>query len=245
MNKEVFGMSVIDWKKMETVGIITMNAGENRQNPDFVRAILTAFDEIEKDHEISSVILSSSDRKNWSLGIDVQWMAQAMGNKDFPIIKEFMYGMNRVFRRVLLYPMPVVAAINGHVFGGGTILACACDFRFMKSDRGFFCFPEIDISIPFLPGMLAIVKKAVPYYKLEELVLTGKRAVAAELEAHHIIVKICENEEALMQEAMTFAKTFSKKRPIFAEMKKRLHGRIIEIMEKDDPAFIEPLNLMM
>jgi len=77
---------------METVGIIVMNTGENRQNPDFVRAILTAFDEIEKNSEISSVILSSSDRKNWSLGIDVQWMAQAMGNKDSPIIKEFMYG---------------------------------------------------------------------------------------------------------------------------------------------------------
>jgi hypothetical protein len=40
---------------------------------------------------------------------------------------------------------------------------------------GFFCFPEIDINIPFLPGMLAIVE-AVPYYKLEELVFSGKRA---------------------------------------------------------------------
>jgi enoyl-CoA hydratase/carnithine racemase len=243
--KGVFSMPNIEWEKRETVGVITMNAGENRQNPDYVQATLTAFDEIEKDHEVSSVIISSSDRKNWSLGIDVQCMAQAMANKEYQAIKEFMYGMNHVYRRILLYPMPVIAAINGHAFGGGTILACACDFRFMKSDRGFFCFPEIDINIPFLPGMLSIVRKAIPYDKLEELVLTGKRAVAAELEAHHIIVKTCENEEALIQEAMTFAKTFNKKRPIFAEMKKRLHGRIIEIMEKEDPAFIDPLNLMI
>ena len=238
-------MANVEWEKRETVGIVTMNAGENRQNPDYVRAIMTVFDEIEKDGEISSVIISSSDRKNWSLGIDVQWMARAMADKDYLAIREFMYGMNRVYRRVLLYPMPVIAAINGHAFGGGTILACACDFRFMKSDRGFFCFPEIDISIPFLPGMLAIVGKAIPYYKLEELVLTGKRAVAAELEAHHIIVKACESEETLMQEATTLAKTFNKKRAIFAEMKKRLHGRIIDTMEKEDPAFIEPLNLMI
>jgi len=40
----------------------------------------------------------------------------------------------------------------------------------MKADRGFFCFPEIDISIPHLPGMLAIVKKAMPYYEVEELI---------------------------------------------------------------------------
>jgi hypothetical protein len=61
-------------------------------------------------------------------------------------------------------------AINGHAFGDGTILACACDFRYMKADRGVFCFPEIDISIPHLPGTLAIVKKAMPYYEVEELI---------------------------------------------------------------------------
>ncbi|MCX5821395.1 MAG: enoyl-CoA hydratase/isomerase family protein, partial [Deltaproteobacteria bacterium] len=138
-----------------------------------------------------------------------------------------------------------IAAINGHAFGDGTIMACACDFRFMKADRGFFCFPEIDINIPFLPGMLAIVRKAIPYYKLEELAFSGKRTGAAELEAHHVIIKACDNEEVLMREALAFAKTFNKKRPIFGEMKKRMHGSIIEIMEKEDPVYIEPLQLMM
>jgi enoyl-CoA hydratase/carnithine racemase len=42
-------MSSIEWQKMETVGVITMNHGENRHNPDFVRSILAAFDEIEQD----------------------------------------------------------------------------------------------------------------------------------------------------------------------------------------------------
>jgi enoyl-CoA hydratase/carnithine racemase len=140
--------------------------------------------------------------------------------------------------------MPVIAAINGHAFGGGSILACACDFRFMKSDRGFFCFPEIDIGIPFLPGMLAIVEKAVPSYKLQELVLTGKRAVAAELEADHVVVKACANEETLLNEAMGFAKGFNKRRLIFGEMKKRMHRRIVDIIEKEDPVFIDSLHLM-
>lgn len=238
-------MPRIEWKKIETVGVITMNDGENRHNPDFVRAILTAFDEIEADQEISSVIIASGDPKHWSLGMDLQWMTGTMEKKNFEAIRAFMYGLNRIFTRILLYPMPVIAAINGHVFGGGTILACACDFRFMKSDHGFFCFPEIDINIPFLPGMLAIIRKAIPCSKLEELVFTGKRTGAAELAAHHVILRACENEAALMDEAMAFAKTFNKKRPIFGEMKKRLHGKIVEVMEKDDPVFIEPLRVMM
>jgi len=237
-------MSVIEWKKVETVGVITMNNGENRHNPEFIRAILTAFDEIEGDPTISSVIIASSDLKNWSQGIDLQWMTDAMAKNDLQGIRDFLYGLNRIYNRILLYPMPVIAAINGHAFAGGSIMACACDFRFMKADRGFFCFPEIDISIPFLPGMQAILQKAIPGYKLEELVFSGKRTGAADLEAHHVIVKACENEEALMREAFAFAKSFNKKRPIFGEMKKRFHRTIIETMEKEDPAFIEPLQLM-
>jgi enoyl-CoA hydratase/carnithine racemase len=172
-------------------------------------------------------------------------MRAAMVGHDHQGIRDFMYGLNRIFKRILLYPMPVIAAINGHAFGGGTILACACDFRFMKSDRGFFCFPEIDISIPFLPGMLAVIEKAIPYYKMEELVFTGKKTGAAELATHHVIVKACDNEESLMRAAIDFAKTFTKKRPIFGEMKRRLHGRIVEVMEKEDAPFIERLQLMM
>jgi len=238
-------MAIIEWKKVETVGVITMNNGENRHNPEFIRAILTSFDEIEGDPKISSVIIASSDPKNWSQGIDLQWITDAMAKNDLQGIRDFMYGLNRIFNRILLYPMPVIAAINGHAFGDGTIMACACDFRFMKADRGFFCFPEIDINIPFLPGMQAIIRKAIPYYKLEELVFSGKRTGAAELEAHHVIMKACENEEALMREALAFAKSFNKKRPIFGEIKKRFHRTIIETMEKEDPAFIERLQLML
>jgi enoyl-CoA hydratase/carnithine racemase len=124
-------------------------------------------------------------------------------------------------------------------------MACACDFRFMKADRGFFCFPEIDINIPFLPGMLAIVRKAIPGYKLEELVFSGKRTGAAELESHHVIVKACDNEESLMREALAYAKAFNKKRAVFGEMKQRMHRSIIEVMEKEDPLYIEPLKLMV
>ena len=232
-------MAIIEWKKDGTVAVVTMNTSENRHNPDFNRAILGAFDEIEKDEGVSSVVITSSDAKNWSLGIDVVWISGAMENNETQTVKDFTYGLGKVLTRIVNFPMPVIASINGHAFGNGTILACACDFRFMKADRGYFCFPEVDINIPFLPSMLAIVKKAIPYYKLEEMVYTGKRASAKELEESHVIVKACENADALLEEAIAFARTFTKGRWIFGEHKRRLHKHIVELVETEDPEFIE------
>ncbi|HOK06849.1 MAG TPA: enoyl-CoA hydratase/isomerase family protein [Syntrophales bacterium] len=238
-------MAVLRWDKQGTVAVITMTNGENRHNPTFTEEILKAFDEIEADETVYAVVITSDDPKNWSQGIDVAWLTDVFNKKDYQAIRDFMYGLNRIFKRILLYPMPVIAAINGHAFGDGSILACACDFRFMKADRGFFCFPEVDISIPFLPGMLELLKKAMPYYKLEDAVFSGKRMGAKELEEHHVIVKACADNEELMREALAFAATFTKKRPIFGELKRRLHRHIIEIMDTQDREYIEPLKLLM
>ncbi len=82
-------MAIIEWKKDGTVAIMTMNNGENRHNPDFNRAILNAFDEIENDETVSSVVITSSDQKNWSQGIDVEWIMGAMNNKETPVDQGF------------------------------------------------------------------------------------------------------------------------------------------------------------
>ena len=236
-------MSVLEWKKDGSVALVTLTNGENRFNPFFNAAMLKAFAEIEQDSAISSVVISSNDPKNWSLGIDLIWMMDKVAKNDLPAIRDFVYGANDVFKRILLYPMPVIAAINGHAFGDGSIMACCCDFRLMKADRGFFCFPEVDIDIPFLPGMLAILRKALPGHKLEEAVFTGKKMGAQELEADHVVLKASANAEELMADALAFARTFNKKRPIFGELKKRMNRHIIDVMEREDPEYIDAVNL--
>jgi enoyl-CoA hydratase/carnithine racemase len=237
-------MSVLEWKKDDAVAIITMTNGENRLNPVFNQSMLDVLQEIEEDQTISAVVILSNDPKCWSLGIDLNWIQEKMNEKDFPAMRGFLYGLNDVFKKILLYPVPVIACIGGHCVAGGAILACVCDFRFMRSDRGFFFFSEIDVNIPFLPGMIALVKRAVPYYKFNEMLLSGYRYGASEMEKHHVIQKACENEEELIKETLSFAQTFKKNRGTFREIKKRLHSGIIEVFDKEDPAVIEPLALV-
>ena len=238
-------MAVVFWEKAESVAVIKMNNGQNLQNLEFANAMNVIIDEAIADTEINAIVLTSADEKFFSNGIDVQWLMERFTAQDFQLVKDFCYGMDEVFKKLLLAPVPTIAAINGHAFGNGAILSCACDFRFMKSDRGFFCFPEVDLGIPFWPGMDAFVEKAIPQYKFNELKLTGRRATAPELEAHHVIEKACDNAEHLMMEAMAFAKTFQKKRGIFGEHKRRMHKHIIAIIDTEDPEYIDSLNLMV
>jgi len=238
-------MSIVLWEKKETVAVLTMNNKENRQHLDFANAMIKALDEILEDKEIDAVVITSSDDKNWSQGIDLPWLMERKAADDLNAIRSFLYRMNDLFKKLLLYPMPVIAAINGHAFGNGALLACTCDFRFMRSDKGFFCFPEVDVSIPFLPGMIAFARKAIPEYKYQEMVYTGKRLTADELEANHVIRKACRDQDELMKESMDFARTFEKKRGIFGELKKRMYKSVIQALEKEDREFIEPLSIVV
>lgn len=242
-NEQLF-MTTMNVTTQGSVAILTMTNGENRHNPDFAKDMQTCLNQVLNNKDHKALIITADDEKCWSLGIDTNWLIPAIKNQQFQQVRDFMHAMDDVFKTLLLYPMPVIAVLNGHAFGNGAILACACDFRFMRADRGFFCFPEVDLSIPFLPGMIAFVKKAMPYYRFNEMKLTGRRVTAKELEQDHVIEKASSDNESLQVDAYQFAATFDKKRSIFAEHKKRLHKQIIDTIENENSYYIDN-NLLM
>jgi len=231
-------MALVEYTLDENIAIVTFNDGENRFNPSFLDAVLSVLDDIEKNTEANVLVVRSSHEKIFSNGIDLEWLYPYVQKKELDTCKAFFYKLNDVFRRVLMYPMPTIAAMNGHSFAGGAILSCAFDFRFMRTQRGFFCFPEVDLGIPFLPGMTALLDKAIPKYKMIEMQLTGIRLPAEECEKHNIIVKACPIED-LMNEVIAFGKTQNKRRIVVAELKKILYKSVLHALDVEDPPIIE------
>lgn len=238
-------MSLVKWENKEGVAVLEMCHDTNQQNLEFAKAMDAVLDEILEDKTVNALILTSSNEKIFSTGVDVNWVMTKFGDSEFDAIKDFLFTMNSVFKKIILYPVPVIAAINGHAFGNGAILSCACDFRFMRSDRGYFCFPEVDLGILFAPSMLAFVKRVFPYSKFNEMYLSGRRVGASELEESHVIEKACANTEELMEEAMAYAKTFTKKRGMFTQHKERNSKQIIDIMDNEDPPILEALAMFV
>ncbi|KAA0257808.1 enoyl-CoA hydratase/isomerase family protein [Deferribacter autotrophicus] len=231
-------------EKKETVAYIIMDNGENKQDLEFASQFLQALEEVEKDVNVKALIITSSDEKNWSQGVHVEWIQKEFFSKNYNSVKQFLYTMNDVFKKIIFYPIPTIAEITGHAFGNGALLSCCCDFRFMRNDRGFFCFPEVDVKIPFLPSMIAFAKKAIPYQKFQEIVFTGNRYTAKELEEMGVIHKATDNLEQLKGLTFEFAKSFNKARGIYAELKRRMFVDIEMAFEKDKEV-IEPLHIFV
>lgn len=231
-------MSIIDYTLDESVAVITMNNGENRFNPDFLDAFLDVLDKIENETEAKTVIVTSAHEKIFTNGLDLEWLVPVIQSGDDKIAKDFFFLLNKLFKRVVNYPMITIAAISGHSFAGGAIFTGAFDFRFMRSDRGFFCIPEVDLGIPFLPGMLALLGKAIPEYKFNEMQYTGMRLTAKDCEEHHIVLK-AHHIDDLMKETLEFAKGLNKNRSTVKEMKKRMNRHIIHALDVEDVPYIE------
>ncbi len=233
-------MKVVRWEKDETVAVVTMCNGENRQNPTFTNDMMTVFDEIVADTDIKSMVLTSDDPKFWSLGVDVGWMMKLLQEKNIEGVSKWMFDNSEVFRFCLMAPFPTIAAITGHAFGNGAMLAGACDYRFMRSDRGFLNLPEVDINIQFTPAMIEWMKKSIPYDLFIDMKFSGRKVGAVELEDRNVVKKACDSAESTLSEAISFAKTFNKSRATLTEMKKRTYKHIIDKMDLEDPEYLKP-----
>ncbi len=230
-------MAHFEYTLNEHIAVLTMNSGENLFTFEFLDAFLDILDEIENKTEASVLVVTSADKKIWSNGINLEWLMSAVA-ADPETAFQFPLRIMKVLRRLLTYPLITIAAINGHAFAGGAIMACAFDFRFMRTERGYFCFPEVDINIPFMPGMDALIKKALPGPLALEAQLTGKRYTASELEAQKVVVQACPVDE-LMNRVMTFAKGLNKGRQILKTMKEVGFRPILQVMDTEDSVYLE------
>ena len=224
-------MANFEYQLDEHVAVLTMNSGENRFNFPFFEGFLEILDEIEHHTEAKVLVVKASDEKIWCNGIDLDWLGPTVANHGPELLNMFMTEMYGFMKRVLTYPMLTVAAITGHAFAGGAFLSFAHDFRFMRSDRGWLCMPEVDINMPLGPVFMALSRRAVPTYKFEEMQFTGIRLTAQECVEHHIVRKAAHKDD-LMDEVLAFARTLNKDREMIRKMKMETHKEIVTIIDE-------------
>jgi Delta3-Delta2-enoyl-CoA isomerase len=147
---------------------INLGDGENRFDGEFLDVFERCLDEVEA--AAPCALVTAAEGKFWSNGLDLEWLA-AQGER----AGEFVQRVHELFARVLELGAPSVAALQGHTFAAGAMLALAHDVRVMRADRGFFCLPEVDIRIPFTPGMSALIGARLAPAAAHAAMTTGRR----------------------------------------------------------------------
>lgn len=156
---------------------LVLGDDENRFSPDWLDAFNAALDKLEESVE-PAVLVTVGHGKYYSNGLDLEWIGQHADQ-----MGSYVERVQALFARVLTLPVPTVAAVNGHAFGAGSMLAMAHDYRVMRDDRGYFCFPEVDIHIPFTPGMNALITSKLTPRTATDAMTTGRRYAGPDAQA--------------------------------------------------------------
>ena len=152
----------------EKIAVLDLGDDENRFSPDFLDEINARLDEVVGAG--AQGLVTTGSGKFYTNGLDLDWLT-ANGERT----GWYVGRVQGMLARVLTLPVPTAAAVVGHAFGAGAMLALAHDFRVMRADRGYFCFPEADIRIPFTPGMAALIQAKLTPQAAVASMTTGRR----------------------------------------------------------------------
>lgn len=223
---------MIELEREGTVFVLHMKAGENRVNPLFLEEFQAALDEVEASAGDAALVTTGEERF-YSNGLDLEWLAGQGIEQGGPLLTE----LNSLFGRLLAFPMATVAAINGHAFAAGAMLAFAHDVRVMRSDRGYICLPEIDLRTgrPLTAGMVAVLRARLRPDVLHEMVTTGWR-YTAENAVEGGMAHEAHIEAGVLPRAIELASELAgKHRPTMAALKRGLYERELAILAEPVP----------
>ncbi|KAI9493699.1 ClpP/crotonase-like domain-containing protein [Zychaea mexicana] len=173
--------------------ILHLHNNQNRFTTKVCKAILYALQVIEDDflaqtEPTEMALVTVGDSKFFSNGLDLRHAHSYL---------PFMDNYILMVKKLLTFTIPTVAAINGHAFAGGCLLALAHDYRVMRTERGYMCMNEIDLPAPLPPGFNALLRYKTTPKTLRALVLQGHRFNAQEALEHDLVDIICPENELL------------------------------------------------
>jgi len=199
-----------------TVAVLNLGAGENRLNPDSTTAINALLDEIEGGHYTAMVTAASG--KIWCNGMDLPWLQGR-----FELGEQMLVGGELLSARILAFPVPTVAAVQGHAFGAGVILALAHDMRVMRIDRGFLCTPEVKFGGVFTPGNTTLLQARMTPQAAHRMVVLGMRFSAPEALAANLIDEAVPADELLARAVSLAASLGGDDRTAVRNLKRSLY----------------------
>lgn len=154
------------------------------------------------------VILTGAGQKAFCAGADLK----ERRGMDESQVRQAVARIRRVIQAVASLPMPVIAAVNGVAFGGGTELALACDLR-VSAESAKFGLTETSLAIIPGAGGTQRLARLIGIAKAKELIFTARR-IDAHTALQFGLVNQVTSDESLLGQAIALAQEIASNGPI-------------------------------
>lgn len=203
------------------VWICDLGSGENRLDIERLSALHTVFDEIDETVGPAALVTTGSGRF-YSNGLSPEAFS-AVGYLD---------SFQHLLSRMLVSSTPTVAALQGHTYAGGLLMALAHDRRVMNVNHGFACLPEVKLGFPFLPGMSALIQSRLTPAVAHEAMVLARRYTAEEAKAAGVVDEVaCDTN--VLESAITRAAELAPLRgDTFGAIKATMYGPVTDLLTK-------------
>ncbi len=196
-------------------GVLTIRLNRpdayNALRTQLLRELADVLDTAAADDQVKAVVLTGSDTV-FAAGADIKEMASldAVGVMNDP--------RPTFWRRIALFPKPMVAAVNGFALGGGCELMMHCDIV-IAGDNAQFGQPEINLGIiPGAGGTQRLIR-TIGKSMAMQLVLSGEFISAQQARSFGLVSEVTIPERSL-ERATQLAKKIATKPPIAVRLAK-------------------------
>jgi enoyl-CoA hydratase/carnithine racemase len=165
-----------------------------------------------------AVVITGAGKTSFCAGFDVNpdnpmvaRIVNAMSAGHSEPARQLIYSIRKVVDSFMSVPVPLIAALNGSAYGGGTEMAARCDLRVMDPEA-VICFSEVRLGLMPDWGGCAALARLVGPSRAADLILTARKITSSEASAMGLVNKISERGRAL-DEAIALAEMIAENGP--------------------------------
>lgn len=209
----------------EGIATVTLNRPDaaNALSVEMLEQFIDALYALKFDPEVRVIVVTGSGEKAFCAGADLI----QRGQMDMSQTRQHINLIRTAVNELDAMPQPVIAAINGVAFGGGTELTLSADIR-IAAPNAKLGLTETALAIIPGAGGTQRLPRLIGVAKAKELILTARRIDAGEAERIGLVNYVVESDQ-LLNKAYELAREITKNGPLAIRQAKLAIDKGIEV----------------
>ncbi|MFN3657210.1 MAG: crotonase/enoyl-CoA hydratase family protein [Pseudolabrys sp.] len=196
------------------IALLTLNRPDklNAIDDEMIDRLMTLLDGIERDRKVRAIVLTGAGDRAFSAGADIGGIAASVRQGAEVALRDFVKRGQRMTARIETFPKPVIAAVNGIAYGGGSEISEAAPLA-IASERASFCKAEINLGFAPPFGGSQRLPRLIGRKRALQMILTGDPIGAWKARDFGLVNDVVPHER-LYDEAFALARRIAEKSPL-------------------------------